>query len=316
MLIKNLQVNNNIFLAPMAGLTDLSFRNLCRENSCGLAFTEMISTNGIIYKNKKTFELLKTNKFDRPLGVQIFGHEPEKFSHAIKILEDNFEFDLINLNMGCPAKKIIRNGDGAGLLNNFDLIYKIIRACLLATRKPITVKIRKLACEKKTLELAKLIAHSGADMLIIHARTAAQKYSGTCDINIIKKIKANIFIPVVANGDIKSLEDSQEVFKKTNCDAIMIGRAALGNAFLFKQIKNQNSNLILNHDKIKLAQRHLEITRLNKLNNYLSMRKHISFYIKNFYNSKEIKCEINKCVSYNQFENLLNNLSLKYENTK
>ena len=215
MQIGNLKIKNKIFLAPMAGLTNLAFRILCRENFCGLAYTEMISAKAIYFDNKKTFGLLETNKFDKPLGVQLFGHEPKIFYDAIKKI-DNDEIDLFDINFGCPAKKIIRNSDGSALLENPKLISEIIKFCVRATKKPVTAKIRQGFIKKdnnKIIEIAKIIEDSGASAICIHGRTAKEFYSGQADWNIIREIKKNIGIPVIGNGDIKNYLDAKKYLK-------------------------------------------------------------------------------------------------------
>ena len=294
MQIGNLKIKNKIFLAPMAGLTNLAFRILCRENFCGLAYTEMISAKAIYFDNKKTFGLLETNKFDKPL------------------------FDI---NFGCPAKKIIRNGDGSALLENPKLISEIIKSCVSATKKPVTAKIRQGFIKKdnnKIIEIAKIIEDSGASAICIHGRTAKEFYSGQADWNIIREIKKNVGIPVIGNGDIKNYLDAKKIFEMTKCDAIMIGRASLGNPFIFKQINeflNSNQKKILPElnpkEKINLARRHLEILNGVKNKNLFEMRRHLLFYIKNFPEASKIRQEINNCVDYDDFFNLLKVLSEK-----
>ncbi len=320
MQIGDLKIKNKFFLAPMAGLTNLAFRILCRENFCGLAYTEMISAKAIYFDNKKTFCLLETNKFDKPLGVQLFGHEPKVFYDAIKKI-DNDEIDLFDINFGCPAKKIIRNGDGSALLENKKLIAEIIKFCVRATKKPVTAKIRQGFIKKdnnKIIEIAKIIEDSGASAICVHGRTAKEFYSGQADWNIIREIKKNVGIPVIGNGDIKNYLDAKKIFEMTGCDAIMIGRAALGNPFIFKQINeflNSNQKKILPElspkEKINLAQRHLEILNGVKNKNLFEMRRHLLFYIKNFPETSKIRQEINNCVDYDDFFNLLKVLSRK-----
>ena len=311
--IKDFKIKNNIFLAPMAGITNLAFRTICRENLCGLAYTEMISANGIYYDSKNTFKLLETNQYDRPLAVQLFGHDPKIFYDAIKKINSD-KFDIIDINMGCPAKKIIRNGDGAYLLDNPELIYKIIKSCVLAANKPITVKIRKGFIKSNAIENAKIIEQAGASAICIHGRTAKQQYNGVADWDIISQVKQNISIPVIANGDIKNHVDAENIFKQTNCDAIMIGRASLGNPWIFKHInqylKNKKQDLdnffVSPQEKLITAERHLEL--LSSTQNILEIRKHLSYYIKNFQNANIIRREINKCKTYYDFKNLINQL--------
>lgn len=320
MQIGNIKLKNNFFLAPMAGLTNLPFRILCRENGCGLAYTEMISAKGICYDNQKTLELLETNTLDRPLGVQLFGHEPQIFYDAIKKIDDN-NFDLIDINFGCPAKKIIRNGEGSALLENQKLIFEIIKTCVSATKKPVTAKIRQgfmIRDNKKIIETAKIIEQAGASAICIHGRLAKDFYSGKADWDIIREIKKNIHIPVIGNGDVKTYLDAKKIFESTNCDAIMIGRASLGNPIIFEQIDrflNSSQNNILPDlrpkERINLALRHLEILNSVKNKNFFEMRSHLFFYIKNFSDASKIRSEINKCSNYQDFDCLLKALTEK-----
>lgn len=310
MRIGSVKIKNNIFLAPMAGITNLAFRTICRENSCGLAYSEMISTNGIYYTSANTLKLLETNKFDRPLAIQLFGHEPKIFAEAIKKI-DNENFDIIDINMGCPAKKIIRNKDGSALLENPQLIFKIVQACVNATKKPVTVKIRKGFENTNALEISKTIEQAGASAICIHGRNAKQGYSGKSDNQIISQVKKNISIPVIGNGDIKNCTDAKKMFEETNCDAIMIGRATLGNPWIFKQIdeyfKTGKENYLPSQiEKMNTAKKHLYL--MNQIGNTIEMRKHFSWYTKKFYNASFIRCEINKCKTYNEFDNLLDNI--------
>lgn len=310
MKIGSVETKNNIFLAPMAGITNLAFRTLCRQNSCGLAYSEMISINGIYYGSENTLKLLETNASDRPLAIQLFGHDPKIFTEAIKKI-DSDKFDIININMGCPAKKIIRNGDGSFLMNNPKLIYEIVNACTRATNKPISVKIRKGFDKPNALEIAKIIEQAGAAAICIHGRTAKQEYSGVADWEIIAQLKENISIPVIGNGDIKSCEDAKKMLDQTKCDAIMIGRASLGNPWIFKQIEQYlqtgiNNFSVSNKEKMDTAKKHLRL--LNATGNVLEMRKHLSWYIKKFHNASSIRCEINLCNTYDDFESLLNKI--------
>ncbi len=294
----------------MAGITNLAFRTICRENSCGLAYSEMISINGIHYDSKNTFKLLETNEYDRPLAIQLFGHDPKIFAEAIKKIDCD-KFDIIDINMGCPAKKIIRNGDGSFLMDNPKLVYEIVTSCTKATNKPISVKIRKGFTNTNAVQIAKIIEQAGASAICIHGRTAKQEYSGQADWQIISQIKKNVSIPVIGNGDIKNPLDAKKMLEQTNCDAIMIGRASLGNPWIFKQIEEYLKTGLEDFspsaiEKINTAKKHL--TLLNQTQNVVEMRKHLSWYTKKFHNASYIRCEINKCKTYHEFENLLDNI--------
>jgi tRNA-dihydrouridine synthase B len=308
----------------MAGLTDLAFRMVCRENFRGLTYTEMISVNGIIYGSKNTFDLLKTNLLDRPIAIQLFGHEPEKFSYAIKLIEDNslcsnaYDFDVININMGCPMKKITSNGDGSALLNDLCLVYKIINQSVKSTKKKVSAKIRKCASKEKTLELVKTIEEAGASEIIIHARTAAQKYSGNVDIDIISEIKAAVSIPVIANGDIKNEIEAESIIKETNCDGVMIGRAAIGNPSLLNRIDNylkykELKPVITYKDKITSALKHIDLAELYVL--YPSkIKKHLNAYVKGIDNAIRVRNQINSLSTYKDFRLLFSQLQTDFIN--
>lgn len=303
MQIGNVKTKNNIFLAPMAGITDNAFRILCAEQDCGLTFSEMVSIKGITYGNEKTLTLLQT--CSAPFAIQLFGHEPKVFADAIKSIS-NLQHDIIDINMGCPAKKIIRNGDGSALMQNPMLISKIIEACVKATDKPITVKIRMGFDTVNAVEVAKVIEQSGASAITIHGRTCKQGYSGKADWNIFYDVKQVVDIPVIGNGDVKTPQDAEQVLKV--CDGVMIGRASLGNPWLFKQIDMFMSTGEMfyptAHDKITMALKHLSLMH----DNVIEMRKHLAWYTKNFHNASDIRTQINKSNTRYEFEILLMSL--------
>ncbi len=241
--IGNVKINNNVFLAPMASVTDRPFRTLCKMLGAGLTYTEMVSVKGLYYKSKKTEELLATSSLEHPCAVQLFGHEPEIFKSVIEsgVLD---KFDIIDINMGCPAPKIVKNGDGSALMKDLNLASQIIKACKAATNKPITVKFRKgfKKNDDKLIEFAKMCEQSGASAITIHPRTREDMFSGTINLEDIKKVKAAVNIAVIGNGDVRSVEEFNKM--KTVCDAVMIGREAVKSPEIFLEIlKQTNSSL-------------------------------------------------------------------------
>ncbi len=238
--IGNIEIKNNTFLAPMAGVTDRPFRTLCKMLGAGLTYTEMVSVKGLYYKSEKTEELLATSNLERPCAVQLFGHEPEIFKSVISsgVLH---KFDIIDINMGCPAPKIVKNGDGSALMNNLELASQIIKACVSATSKPITVKFRKgfKKNDDKLVEFAKMCERSGASAITVHPRTREDMFSGTVDIENIRKVKQSVNIPVIGNGDVTSVESYNKM--KTVCDGVMIGRESLKSPELFLKILIDNN---------------------------------------------------------------------------
>lgn len=235
--IKNIELKSNAILPPMAGYTDLAFRHMCLTAGAGLVCTEMVSSKALHYKNAKTEELLKTFEADVPTAVQLFGHEPEIMAEAVKnpLLE---KFDIIDINMGCPARKIVSNGDGSALLKDLELSREIIKACVNATDKPITVKFRigYDTGENIAVEFAKMCEEAGASAITVHGRTTSQGYAGSVDYDAIRQVKQSVSIPVFANGDCRSKEDFDKILENTGADGVAIGRASVGNPEIFSEV--------------------------------------------------------------------------------
>ncbi|MCL1998883.1 MAG: tRNA dihydrouridine synthase DusB [Turicibacter sp.] len=300
--IGQVKIPGKIFLAPMAGITDRSFRQICQELGCGLAYSEMVSTKSILY-GKVKFLLDKTAK-NAPHVIQIFGKDPDIMAKAASILEA----DIIDINMGCPAPKIVKNMEGSALMRSPALVGKIVESVVQAVKVPVTVKMRTGwdAQSINAVEIAKIAEEAGAAAVTVHGRTRNQFYSGKADWSVIAAVKAALKIPVIANGDIDSKTAAEAVIKQTNCDAIMIGRAACGNPWLFNEIATDAAPPSWN-DRIQLALRHLKmcIEHKGEHTGVLEMRKHLSFYIKGLHEATKLRIKINKALKYEELEDLL-----------
>ena len=303
--IGNVELKNNVLLAPMAGITDLSFRKICKKyGDPGLVYTEMASSRAIFHNDEKTKKLLNVNEEERPIAVQIFGSDAQIMSFATK--EVSQIADIIDINMGCPAPKVVKNGDGSKLLLNPDIIGEIVQAVVKTTKKPITVKIRK-GWDKNNVnavQVAKIIEQAGASAITIHGRTREEYYSGKVDLDIIKKVKEAVNIPVIGNGDIRSIEDAKKMFDYCNVDGIMIGRATIGNPWIINQIVNEEKKEISNEEKLKVLKEHIELA-VEEKGEYIAvreMRKHICWYIKNLKESSKIREKINRIESVQELE--------------
>lgn len=302
MKISNLEFSNNVFLAPMAGVTDIIYRGICKEMGCGLVYTEMVSSKALYYGSENTKKLLKVSKKEVPVAVQIFGSEPLIMSKACDHFNDNSEICLIDINMGCPAPKIVKNGDGSALMKNPKLAYEIVKAVKGASNKPVTVKFRKGFDHNNinAVDFAKGIEAAGADAITIHGRTKEQMYEGKADWDIIRQVKEAVKIPVIGNGDVFCAEDAVNLTRQTGCDGIMIARGAQGNPWIFKQINQilRGEEVILptQAEKIGIAINHLEqaIEYYGENRAVREMRKHISWYLKGIKNSTNIKDKINR----------------------
>ena len=293
--IGNVTLKNNILLAPMAGITNLPFRIICEKFNPGLVCTEMVSSKGLFYDDKKTEKLLNMKNEKRPVAVQIFGNDIEAMAYSAKKVSKIA--NLIDINMGCPAPKVVKNGDGSKLMLDIELSRKIIQAVVENSSVPVTVKIRK-GWDKEhinCIEFAKMAEQAGACAITIHGRTRDEFYSGTADWEIIKKLKQEVSIPVIGNGDIKSPQDALKMFEYAGVDGIMIGRAAIGNPWIFMQIqeylKNGKMIEISNEKRLKIILEHinLQVEELGENTGIKEMRKHMTYYIKGLKDSSAIR---------------------------
>ncbi|CAB1254626.1 tRNA dihydrouridine synthase DusB [Clostridium sp. MT-14] len=292
---------NNVFLAPMAGVTDRAFREICREMQCGFAYTEMISSKALFYGNKKTQDMFLTSSKEKSVGVQIFGSDPLVMAKSCDFFNDNEKIVLVDINMGCPAHKIVKNGEGSALMKNPILASQIVKEVKRASLKPVTVKMRIGFDDRNinVIDFAKCMEQSGADAIAVHGRTSAQMYIGKANWDIIGEVKKAVKIPVIGNGDIFTAEDADRILNKTQCDGIMIGRGAMGNPWIFNQILQYVNNCPVEYptprERVDVCIRHYKKSIYYSGENRAvkEMRKHIAWYIKGLKNSKEIKDKIN-----------------------
>ena len=303
MRIGNFETPGNVFLAPMAGVTDLPFRLICKQFEASLLYTEMINAKAVCYEDKNTFDMLLVEDEEKPVAVQIFGSEPGFMAEAARILTELNRFEIIDINMGCPAPKVVKAGDGSALMKDPKLAYEIVNKVKAATKLPVTVKFRKGWDEQSinALEFGKLMQEAGADAVTLHGRTREQYYSGTADWEIIKELKEKLTIPVIANGDITSFEAAERILDITKADALMIGRGAQGNPFIFKEVNDYMESAILPKEispklKIDTAISHYKLALKYKTQHkaVTEMRKHLGWYLKGLKNSARKKDHINK----------------------
>ena len=316
MKIGNIETKNNVFLAPMAGVTDLVFRVICKEMDCGMVYSEMVSAKGVQHNNKNTKELLKVDERERPVAMQMFGSDPEIMAEMARKLNEYEDIDILDINMGCPAPKIVKNGEGSALTLNPKLVGEIISAVSKASEKPVTVKFRKGFDDQhlNALEIGKIAEESGAKAVTIHGRTREQYYAGKADWDIIKALKEEIkTIPVIGNGYIFTPEDAKNMLEYTGCDAVMIGRGSQGNPFIFKRTVEYLENGILLpeptwEDRLDIAEKHMDMLADYKgeVIGIREMRKHLGWYIKGLTHSAEMRVKINATSGRENMRDVLN----------
>lgn len=297
------EVLGKAFLAPMAGVTDRVFRQICKEHGCALTYTEMVSAKALYFDNEKTYNMIAFSENENPAAVQVFGHEPYVLAKACEEFERDNRISIIDINMGCPAPKIVKNGDGAALLKDKNLACEIVREVKKATSKPVTAKIRKGfgLDENIAVDFSLALEENGVDAIAVHGRTREQYYQGISDWDVIKDVKNNLSIPVIGNGDIKNGEDAVSMLAKTGCDYIMIARGAMGNPWIFEDINLSLKNNDIDYEKVKAKDKinmcifHLKnnIKQYGEYKGLVEMRKHIGWYLKGLINSVEIKNKIN-----------------------
>ena len=300
--IGNVVLENSYVLGPMAGVTDLPFRLLCKEQGVGLICMEMVSAKGILYNNKNTESLLQVHPDETPVSLQLFGSDPKIVSEMAKRIEER-PFTFLDINMGCPVPKVVKNGEGSALMKNPRLVYELVSAVVKAIEKPVTVKIRKGFDDEhvNAVEIAKIIEEAGASAVAVHGRTREQYYSGKADWDIIRQVKEAVKIPVIGNGDVFTPEDAKRLLDETGCDGIMVGRGAKGNPWIFKRITHyletgellpgptlmEVRDMILRHGKM-LTEYKGEMIAMRE------MRSHMAWYTKGMRNSAALRCEINQ----------------------
>lgn len=311
--IGNVELKNNLVLAPMAGVTDLPFRLLCKEQGCGLMCTEMVSAKALLYKNKNTAPLLEVREEERPVAVQLFGSDPEILSSMAKQIEDG-PYDIIDLNMGCPVPKVVNNGEGSALMRDPKQVEAILTAMVKTLKKPVTVKFRKGFNEESinAAEMAKIAESCGVAAVAIHGRTREQYYSGKADWDIIRQVKEAVKIPVIGNGDIFQPEDAKAMLEMTGCDGLMIARGVRGNPWIFKRTahyletgellppptREEIREMILRHAK-------LQVEYKGEWMGIREMRKHVAWYTVGIPHSSALRNEVNQVETFEELNDLI-----------
>jgi tRNA-dihydrouridine synthase B len=322
--IKNVEINGKIVVAPMAGISNMTFRRICKSMGASLVVAEMVSDKAITYGNEKTFELLRMNDDERPISQQIFGSDVKSFVEAAKIVEEKMKPDIIDINMGCPVPKVaVKNQAGSALLKNPEKVGEIIKAVVGAVNVPVTVKIRSGWDQSSinAVEIAKIAEANGASAITVHARTRAQGYAGKADWNIIKEVVNAVDIPVIGNGDVISCYDAKKMLDETGCSAVMIGRGLLGNPWLIKECveyleSGKLPEVIDYNEKIDMMEYHLNKLCEDKTEKQavLEIRNHLLNYLKGLPENKEVKNQVCRCKSRLEIIKILENYRNELKN--
>ena len=311
--IGNVELENNLILAPMAGVTDLPFRLLCKEQGCGLMYTEMVSAKAILYKNRNTGPLMEVRPEEEPVALQLFGSDPEIVSDIAAQVEDG-PYAFIDINMGCPVPKIVNNGEGSALMKNPKLVEEILTALVKKVKKPVTVKFRKGFDDDhiKAVEIARIAESCGVSAVAVHGRTRAQFYSGKADWDIIRQVKEAVKIPVIGNGDIFTPEDAKRMLEETGCDGLMIARGAKGNPWIFSRTLHYRETGELlgppSREELKetiLRHAQLQIQFKGEYLGLCEMRKHLSWYTVGLPHSSSLRNDVNQTETWEDFYNLI-----------
>ncbi len=314
--IGNIELENRYILGPMAGVTDLPFRLLCKEQGAGLLCMEMVSAKAIYYNNRNTESLLEIHPDETPVSLQLFGSDPKIMSEMAKRIEER-PFAILDVNMGCPVPKVVRNGEGSALMKEPKLVYEIVSALVKAIDKPVTVKIRKGFDDDhvNAVEIAKIIEEAGAAAVAVHGRTREQYYSGKADWDIIRQVKEAVSIPVIGNGDVTSPQKADELVRRTGCDGIMIARGAEGNPWIFSEMIHweETGELPPRPDKDEIREMMLKHARLQlkykgEFCGIREMRKHVAWYTKGLKGAARLREKVNAVESLEELENLLTSL--------
>lgn len=316
MKIKNVETKNNVFLAPMAGVTTSSFRKICLKHNAGLVYAEMVSDKGLWYENAKTLEMIKVDEDEHPIAMQVFGSDSKTITSAALLIEKTSNVDIIDVNMGCPVNKVVKAGSGSALLKDPDKIYSIVKSLTDNISLPVTVKIRAGwdSSSINCAQVAKKIEAAGASAIAIHGRTRAQMYEGKANLDYIKQVKESVSIPVIGNGDIIDYESANNMFSYTNCDAIMIARGACGNPWIFDEIEACSKGLIYEkpskEEIIKCMLEHAYMLSLKKGEHVaiVEMRTHAAWYLKNLIKTKNYKVRIVSIKTYDELVQIANEI--------
>lgn len=315
MKIGNVEIKNKVIAAPLAGISNEAYRKILFEMGAGLVYAEMVSDKALFYNSQKTFKMLETDKMEHPLSMQIFGGDKESLVYAAKLVDEHCDCDIIDINMGCPVNKVVKTGAGSRLLCDLDKTYEMVKAVVEAVKKPVTVKMR-IGWDKDSInvvEAAKKLEQAGVSAIAVHARTRSQFYEGNADWSYIKQVKEAVKIPVIGNGDVKSGEDAKRMLEETGCDAVMIGRAYLGNPWVIKDVINfletgKHIEEVDINTRVEMCLRHakaLEALYHNETIAIKEMRSHACWYIKGYKNASKYKNMIHEVETYDGLKKIL-----------